>query len=114
MTDLINNDYAERVSEDDARCGENNVCYIPHHGVYHPRKGKLQVVFDCGAKYKGSSLNDQLLQGPNLTGSLIGVLPRFRQEPVTFMSDIKCMFYQVRVTEKIKISSNTFGGPMET
>lgn len=100
MTDVINNGYAEKVPEDELRYGENNVCYIPHHGVYHPHKGKLRVVFDCGAKYKGTSLNDQLLQGPNLTSSLIRVLLSFRQEPVAFMSDIKCMFYQVRVAEE--------------
>lgn len=100
LTDVINNGYAEKVPEDELRCGENNVCYISHHGVYHPCKGKLRVIFDCGAKYKGTSLNDQLLHGPNLTSSLIGVLLRFRQEPVAFMSDIKCMFYQVRVAEE--------------
>lgn len=76
------------------------MCYIPHHGVYHPRKSKLRVVFDCGAKYKGTSLIDHLLQGPNLTSSLIGVLLKFRQEPVALMSDIKCTFYQVRVADK--------------
>lgn len=75
---------------------------IPHHGVYHPRKGKLRVVFDCGAKFKGTSLNEQLLQGPNLTSSLIGVFLRFRQEPVAFMSDVKSMFYQVRVADEDK------------
>ena len=79
----------------------NNRCHH-HHGVYHPRKGKLQVVFDCGAEFKGTSLNEQLLQGPNLTSSLIGVLLRFRQEPIAFMSDVKSMFYQVKVAEEDK------------
>ncbi|XP_068759701.1 uncharacterized protein [Montipora capricornis] len=32
--------------------------YIPHHGVYHPRKpGKIRVVFYCSAKFNGVSLN---------------------------------------------------------
>lgn len=52
--------------------------YIPHHGVYRPWKGKLRVVFDCGAEYKGVSLNGQLLQGLNLTSSLVGDLMRFK------------------------------------
>ena len=29
--------------------------YISHHGVYHPKKNKIRVVFDCSAKFKGSS-----------------------------------------------------------
>lgn len=53
------------------------------------------MVFDCGAAYKGTSLNHQLLQGPNLTSTLLGVLRRFRLEPVAVMGDILSMFHQV-------------------
>jgi len=60
----------------------------------------LRVLFDCGAKYQGTSLNNQLLQGPNLTSSLIGVLLRFRKELVAFMTDVTAMFYQVKVAEE--------------
>ena len=42
-------------------------------------------------------MNDQLLQGPDLTNSLVGVLTRFREERVAFMSDVESMFYQVLV-----------------
>ena len=55
------------------------------------------MVFDCAAKWRGTSLNDQLLQGPDLTQSLVGVLSRFRQERVALMSDVVAMFHQVRV-----------------
>ena len=60
--------------------------------------GRLgRVVFDCSVKYRGSSLNDKLLQGPDLTNFLVGVLMRFRQEPVALMADVEAMFHQVRV-----------------
>ena len=74
--------------------------FIPHHSVYHPHKpGKNRVVFDCSAKYKGKSLNDLLLKGPDLTNSLLGVLTRFRQEHVAVMADIEAMFHQVKVPD---------------
>ncbi|XP_041472654.1 uncharacterized protein LOC121421920 [Lytechinus variegatus] len=80
---------------------EGMVNYVPHTGVYHPRKpGKIRVVFDCSAKCNGISLNDHLLQGPDLTNELLGVLCRFRQDDVAFMADIKSMFHQFYVTEK--------------
>lgn len=100
LADVINNGYAEEVPQHQLETPIGKVWYIPHHGVYHPRKGKLRVVFDCGAEYKGVSLNSQLLQGPNLTSSLVGVLLRFRQEQVAIMADIKAMFHQVKVAEE--------------
>ena len=72
--------------------------FLPHHGVYHPEKpGKIRVVFDCSAQFNGVSLNGNLLQGPDLTNSLLGVLMRFRRELVAVQADIKAMFHQVRI-----------------
>lgn len=102
MNDMLERGYAEKIPEDEVHNNEDEgrTWYIPHHGVYHPTKHKIRVVFDCAAKFQGISLNSQLLQGPDLTNSLIGVLLRFRQEPVAFMSDIEGMFHQVRVPAK--------------
>ena len=58
------------------------------------------MVFDCSSRYLGESLNDHLLQGPDLTNKLIGVLARLRQETIAFMADIEQMFYQVKVKEE--------------
>lgn len=77
------------------------VWYLPHHPVFHPQKpDKLRVVYDCAAKYKGVSLNDQLLQGPDFTNNLVGVLTRFREESVALVADVEAMFHQVKVTDK--------------
>ncbi len=69
--------------------------FLPHHGVYQPRKpDKLRVVFDGSSKYKGVSLNECLLTGPDLINSLCGILCRFRQDLVAFSCDIQEMFHQ--------------------
>ena len=44
-----------------------------------------------------TSLNDQLLQWPDLTINLTGVPLRFRPEPVMLVADVEQMFHQVRV-----------------
>ncbi|XP_033110915.1 uncharacterized protein LOC117111970, partial [Anneissia japonica] len=76
---------------------EGNVWYLPHHPVNHPRKNKVRVVFDCAAKWRGVSLNDNLLKGPEVISNLVGVLLRFRQERIALVADIESMFHQVHV-----------------
>ena len=100
IEDLLRKGYAEKVPPDEDCEEKNKVWYLPHHGIYHPKKPeKIRVVFDCSAKFRGVSLNDRLLQGPDLTNSLVGVLTRFRLEPVAVMADVEAMFHQVRVRE---------------
>ena len=96
MTDLLDREYAEQVPEKPSE--QPLTWYLPHQPVFNPRKPtKTRIVFDCSAKCKDISLNDALLQGPDLTNTLVGVLLRFRQEPVAFMADVEAMFHQVRV-----------------
>lgn len=45
------------------------------------------------------SLNSVLLQGPDLTNSLFGILVRFRKDKVAILSDIEQMFYSFSVRE---------------
>ncbi|XP_074655762.1 uncharacterized protein LOC141909272 [Tubulanus polymorphus] len=98
MNNLTDKDYAMKVPDDQLHANQGRTWYIPHHGVYHPKKPeKVRVVFNCPATYFGYSLNGLLLQGPDLTNNLIGVLIRFRQDKVALMADIEAMFYQVRM-----------------
>lgn len=92
---------AEEVPPDRHGVQDGMVNYVPHTGVYHPKKpDQIRVVFDCSAQYEGVSLNDHLLQGPDLMNTLLGILCRFRQENVAFMTDIKSMFHQFMVSEE--------------
>lgn len=74
------------------------VWYLPHFGVYHPKKPtQIRVVFDSSAEYSDVSLNRELLPGPDLMNSLVGVLMRFRRETNAIMCDIEQMFHSFHV-----------------
>jgi hypothetical protein len=97
MENIITCGYAERVTHD-SEPRHCSVSYIPHHGVYNDKKpDKIRVVFDCSARYQGVCLNDLLLQGPDMINALLGVLCRFRKEPVAITCDVEQMFYQFKV-----------------
>jgi hypothetical protein len=101
MTELLVKGYAEEVPKSQLDRSDGRVWYLPHHSVNHTKKpDKVRIVFDCAAKYRGTSLNDNLLQGPDLTNNLVGVLIRFRQEPIALVADIEAMFHQVRVPKE--------------
>ncbi|KAL7826268.1 hypothetical protein SRHO_G00340060 [Serrasalmus rhombeus] len=97
MDKMLEQDYAEKIPLDQLHVVEGKIWYVPHHGVYHRRKGTLRVVFDCTSSFQNTSLNKELLQGPDLTNNLLGVLMRFRQGHIALMADIQAMFHQVRV-----------------
>ena len=95
MANVIKNGHAEVAPplEKDQECW-----FLPVFGVYHPQKpGEIRCVFDSSAKCDGLSLNNVLLQGPDLTNSLLGILLRFRREVIAIAADIQQMFYSFRV-----------------
>ncbi|XP_064635262.1 uncharacterized protein LOC135492633 [Lineus longissimus] len=97
---LLEKGYAEEVPRDEISRRDGGVWYLPHHPVLNPKKPeKTRIVFDCAARFRETSLNDRVLQGPDLTNKLVGVLIKFRQEHVAFMADIEAMFHQVEVVK---------------
>jgi len=97
MQKLLENDHAEPVPDKETP-QSNHQWYLPQFGVYHPQKlDKIRVVFDSAVETDGMSWNKVLLSGPDLTNSLLGILIRFRQNPVAFMVDIEQMFHSFLV-----------------
>ena len=57
-------------------------------------------MFDSTAECDGLSLNKLLLSGPDMTNNLLGVLLRFRENPVAMVADIEQMFHSFKVKEE--------------
>ena len=102
MNDYIDKGYALKLSEEEATCTSSHTWYLRHHGVINPNKSKVRVVYDAAARFQGTVLNKELLQGPLLNNSLVGVLMRFRKDEVAVASDIESMFHRVACREDNK------------
>ena len=102
IKDYVRKGIASKVQHDsinEEKSQKKDVWYHPHHAVIHPQKPqKPIIVFDCAAQYEGVSLKKWLLQGPDMTKKLIGVLIRFWEESTAFMADIEAMFCQMQVS----------------
>ena len=101
MSKMLDKGHAVPFPDEEISPSEHSgrIWYLPHFGVYHPKKPEqVRVVFDSSAEYRGKSLNRELLTGPDLMNSLAGVLIRFRREDVEAMSDVEQMFHSFHVS----------------
>ena len=72
INDLIEKNFAELIPEEQEDGPVGMTWYLPHHNVVNPNKpDKVRIVFDCAAECKGTSLNKNILQGPDLTSKLL-------------------------------------------
>ena len=98
ISSYLQQGFAQQVPHEHLNNHTGPTWYLPHHAVTNLHKpDKVRAVFDCAAKYKVTSLNNNLIRGPNLINSLIKVLMRFRKEREALVADVEAMFHQVFV-----------------
>ena len=90
MEELMEKGYSRKC---DGKGLDDRTWYVPPPDVLNHNKGKIRVVFDCSSRYRGISINENLLSGSDLTNQLVEILIRFWVGPVAFMADIQAMFY---------------------
>ena len=60
----LQKNYAKRLSIEEANIENSKTWYLPHFPVENENKpGKIRLVYDAAAKFKGVSLNSKLLSG---------------------------------------------------
>ena len=95
---MVSKGYVELVPDEEIGVNDSTVWFLPHHCVVSESKpGKVRQVYDCAAKVRGVSLNNQVLKGPDLNNKLVHVLLRFRQFPYAIIADVEAMYLQVRI-----------------
>ena len=60
----------------------------------------ISRVANAASLFKGQSLNNNLLTGPDLLANLTGILLRFRKHSIGLLANIEGMFMQVSIREE--------------
>ena len=75
--------HVEEVRRENLKTVSGEAWWLPVFPVSQPLRDKTRLVFDASASYQNTSLNDVLLQGPDLNNDLRAVLLRFRRYPIS-------------------------------
>ena len=99
--DLIDRGVLVEITEEEQKLWTGAVSYVTAHEVLKEDSSStpIRLVFNSSLKYKGRSLNDMLMKGPNTLNDLFGVLLRFRIHPHALVADIKKMYHTIRTTD---------------
>lgn len=97
---FVEKGYIRRLSSNEITNCKHRVWYLPTFPVFNPKKPeKVRLVWDGAAKVKNTSLNSNLLVGPDQLVPLPELLRRFRERAVAVTGDIEEMYHQVKVQE---------------
>lgn len=100
--ELIKEGYVRAANERDIKTKWPNIWYLPMSLVVNSNKQpvKTRNVYDASARYQGTSLNDNLLLGPNLLVDMLQPLMRMRMYKFAFTGDVKSMFHRIMICER--------------
>ena len=99
VKELIALNYLREANDEDMIGNWPNVWYLPTSLVINANKNppKMRNVYDASAIYRGTSLNANLLKGPDLLINIINPLIRMRMNSIAFTADVKAMFNMVKI-----------------
>jgi len=100
MQDMLDRGVARKLSKSELVSWDGPFFYISHLAVHNPhsRSTPVRIVFNSSQISKGVSLNSILAKGPDrYLNNLLGLLLRWREEPVAVVGDIKKMFHSVHL-----------------
>ena len=90
MQNLKSKGYIEKASD------SGREWYLPYFVTLQAKK---RIVYDGKSEYKGVSVNDVIITGPDLLKPLVHTLVRFRKGKYAFMANITKCFFQIKLPE---------------
>ena len=102
--DFVNRGIFREVSDIELQQYSGPRRYISHHEVFKEDSAStpVRLVLNTSLRYKGLSLNDILMKGPNALNNLFEVQLRFRSYQVALVCDLKKMYQSIntKLTER--------------
>ncbi len=100
--EMVDRRAARKLTKENLTNWNGPVWYISHliapnpHSVTTP----VRLVWNSSQKYKGQSLNDLLMKGPDVLNSIRAVLLKFRQGSYAALGDVRKMYNSVWLEER--------------
>ena len=90
---------ARRLTKKEIEDYDGPVSYISYHEIFKPesKTTPCRIVFNSSANFRGHVLNEYYAKGSDMLNNLLGVLLRFREEPVVMIGDIEKMFHSIDI-----------------
>lgn len=100
--EMVNRKAAVKLSKEVLHSWTGPVWYISHLIALNPHSisTPVRLVWNSSQKYKGLSLNDMLIKGPDVLNPIRAVLLRFRAGVFAALGDIQKMYNSVWLEEK--------------
>ena len=95
--DMVDRGAAVKLSKDDIVNWDGPVWYVSHLVAPNPNSvtTPVRLVWNSSQRYRGVSLNDLLLKGPDVLNQIRAVLLRFRSGVYAALGDIRKMYNSV-------------------
>ncbi|XP_058128544.1 uncharacterized protein LOC131292823 [Anopheles ziemanni] len=101
LTEHLSKGYVRKLLPEELTSCYARKWYLPIFPITNPNKpGKMRLVWDAAATHQGTSLNANLISGPDLLTELPAVLHKFREFKFAITADIREMYHQVKINEK--------------
>ena len=102
--DLIDRKILTEITDKDDSEYDDQRFYVSTHEVYKEGSSStpIRLVVNPSLKYKGISLNDILMKGPNALNDLFGIQLRFRKHYFAVVADLRKYYQSVQTTEREK------------
>lgn len=90
---------ARKLTKEEIEDYNGPVFYISHHEVLklESKTTPYHIVFNSSANFHGHVLNEYYAKGPDTLNNLLGVILRFREEPVAIIGDIEKKFHSISI-----------------